>query len=114
MHTLNMHPHESLTEVTHKEVFSRVNPSIDYFRVFGSLAYTYIPSYMQTKHEPTNKRGVFFGYGDEHKGYRIFIHSERRNILYRDVIFDEFGYKMTFNTIGIEVQLDVPKDSDKS
>jgi hypothetical protein len=42
---------------------------------------------MRIKLEPTNKRGVFVGYGDEHKGYIIFIPSERRTIFCRDVIF---------------------------
>ena len=113
MHTLKKCPHESLMEVTPEEAFSGVNPFVDYFRVFGSPAYTYIPSDMKTKLEPTSKIGVFLGYGDEHKGYRIFIPSERRTILCRDVIFYEFGYKMTSNILGIEVHPDVPKTSDK-
>jgi hypothetical protein len=82
--------------------------------VFGSLAYTYIPSDMRTKLEPTNNRGVFVGYGDEHKGYIIFIPSERRTTFCKYVVFDEFSYKMAPNTFGIEVHPDVPKVNDKA
>jgi hypothetical protein len=86
VHTLNKCPHKSLREVTPKEAFSGIKPSVDYFRVFGSPKYSYIPSDMRKKLEPTNKRDVFVGYGDEHKGYIIFVPSERRTIFCRDVI----------------------------
>jgi hypothetical protein len=75
--------------------------------VFGSPTYSYRPYDMRTKLEPTSKKGVFVGYGDAHKGYRIFVPSERRTIFCRNVIFYQFSYKMTSNTPGMEVQLDV-------
>jgi hypothetical protein len=44
----------------------------------------------------------------------IFFRSDRRTIFCSDVIFDEFGYKMTSNTLGMKVQLDVQKTSDEA
>ncbi|KAJ4723126.1 Retrovirus-related Pol polyprotein from transposon TNT 1-94 [Melia azedarach] len=39
--------------------------------------------------EPRAKKGVFVGYGDGVKGYRIWSPSEKRVILSRNVVFDE-------------------------
>ncbi|GKD40377.1 retrovirus-related pol polyprotein from transposon TNT 1-94 [Tanacetum coccineum] len=41
------------------------------------------------KLDPRGEKGIFMGYGDEVKGYRIWSPLERRVILSRDVTFDE-------------------------
>jgi hypothetical protein len=48
---------------------------------------------MHTKLEPTKGEVCFLG---------------------MDVIFDEFGYKMTSNTLGMQVDLDMPKSYDEA
>ena len=45
--------------------------------------------------EPRAKKGVFVGYGDGFKGYRIWSPSENRVILSKNVVFDE---KSMFNS----------------
>jgi hypothetical protein len=46
---------------------------------------------------------MFVGYSDESKAFRIFFPGERKTILFRNVIFDESGFKMTYNTLGEKV-----------
>ncbi|GJU69290.1 retrovirus-related pol polyprotein from transposon TNT 1-94 [Tanacetum coccineum] len=41
------------------------------------------------KLDPQGEKGIFMGYGDDVKGYRIWSPLERRVILTRDVTFDE-------------------------
>jgi len=39
--------------------------------------------------KPRAKKGVFMGYGDKVKGFKILSLSERKVILSRDAIFNE-------------------------
>ncbi|GJR59569.1 retrotransposon protein, putative, ty1-copia subclass [Tanacetum coccineum] len=55
-------------------------------RVFGCPAYYHVSD---GKLNPRANKGIFMGYGDRVKGYRIWSPSERRVILSRDVTFDE-------------------------
>ncbi|GJW20938.1 retrovirus-related pol polyprotein from transposon TNT 1-94 [Tanacetum coccineum] len=61
---------------------------VDYskLRVFGCPAYYHVSD---GKLNPRANKGIFMGYGDGVKGYRIWSPSERRVILSRDVTFDE-------------------------
>jgi len=43
------------------------------------------------KLEPKAKKGLFMGYGDGVKGFQVLSPSERKDILSRDVIFDELS-----------------------
>ncbi|XP_074291218.1 uncharacterized protein LOC141617993 [Silene latifolia] len=62
--------------------------SADYsiLRAFGSTSYYHVS---ESKLEPQAKKGLFMGYGDDVKGYRIWSPSEGRVILSRNVVFDE-------------------------
>ena len=50
--------------------------------------YTY-PKKKRTKLEPSWKRGIFIGYSENSKGYRIYILGQRSVEIRRDVIFEE-------------------------
>lgn len=67
VHILNRRLHKSLRDVTTEEVFPGVKPSADHLRVFGSPAYSYIPSDKRTKLEATSKRGMFVENSDDYK-----------------------------------------------
>ncbi|GKC05160.1 transposable element, partial [Tanacetum coccineum] len=55
-------------------------------RVFRCPAYYHVS---EGKLDPRGEKGIFMGYGDGVKGYRIWSPFERRVILSRDVTFDE-------------------------
>ena len=62
---------------------------VDYsnLKVFGCPIYYHIN---ESKLEPRARKGVFLGYGDRVKGYKIWSpSSENRVIISRNVIFDE-------------------------
>ena len=39
--------------------------------------------------EPSNKKGLFVGYSETSKSYKIYIVGERKTIVSRDVKFEE-------------------------
>jgi hypothetical protein len=58
-------------------------------RIFGCITYSYVPSEKRTKLEPTTERGIFVGYSETSKAFRIYLPSLRKTVLRRDVRFEE-------------------------
>ena len=44
---------------------------------------------INTKMEPSRKKGIFVGYSDTSKAYRIYVPGQRQIEVSRDVTFDE-------------------------
>ena len=57
----NMTLHRALGHVTPEEDFSGKKPDVGHFRIFGCIAYSYVPKEKRTKLEPTVEKGVFVG-----------------------------------------------------
>ncbi|KAJ9547247.1 hypothetical protein OSB04_019790 [Centaurea solstitialis] len=68
------------------EVWSGKPEDYTGLRVFGCPSYYHVS---EGKLEPRSKKGLFMGYGDDVKGYRIWCLDKRKVILSRDVKFDE-------------------------
>ncbi|KAJ4711012.1 Retrovirus-related Pol polyprotein from transposon TNT 1-94 [Melia azedarach] len=68
------------------EVWSGKSADYSNLRAFGCTVYYHVN---EGKLEPRAKKGVFVGYGDGVKGYRIWSPSEKSVILSRNVVFDE-------------------------
>ena len=60
-----------------------------HFRIFGCLTYSHVLSEKRTKFEPTAERGIFVGYDETSKAFHIYLPSQRRVVVRRDVIFEE-------------------------
>ena len=60
-----------------------------HLRIFGCLTYSYIPKEKRTKLEPMAEKGIFVGYSETSKVFRIYIPSIRKVVLRRDVKFEE-------------------------
>jgi hypothetical protein len=65
--------HKALEAKTPEEVFTRIKPLVDYFRIFGSPVYIHIPKEKRTKLEPSRKKETFVGYSETSKSYMIYI-----------------------------------------
>jgi hypothetical protein len=72
----------------HKAVGS-MTPEVGHFRIFGCTTYSYVPSKKRTKLEPMAERGIFVGYSETSKAFRIYLPSLRKTVLRRDVRFEE-------------------------
>ncbi|KAJ4720195.1 Retrovirus-related Pol polyprotein from transposon TNT 1-94 [Melia azedarach] len=83
---INRGPHTGINLKTPFEVWSDKPADYSNLRAFGCTVYYHVN---EGKLEPRAKKGVFVGYGDGVKGYRIWSPSEKRVILSRNVVFDE-------------------------
>ena len=75
--------------MTPEECFSGKKPEVDHFRIFGSLTYSHVPSEKRIKLEPTTEKGIFVGYDETVKAFRIYLPSQRKVVVRRDVKFEE-------------------------
>ena len=87
MYIQNKCPHAILKDKTPEEVFSRIKPKVGHLRIFGCPVYIHVPKEKRTKMEPSGKKGVFVGYSENSKAYRIYVPGQRQIEVSRDVTF---------------------------
>ena len=85
----NRSPHAILGKKTPEEVFTSKKPAVDHMMIFGTLVYIHVPKEKRAKLEPSEKKGIFVGYNESSKVYRIYVPGQRYNEVSRDVIFHE-------------------------
>jgi hypothetical protein len=85
----NMFPHAILKDRTPEEVFSGIKPKFEHLRIFGGIVYIHVPKEKRTKMEPSGKKGVFVGYSENSKAYRINVPGQRQIEVSKDVTFHE-------------------------
>jgi hypothetical protein len=78
-----------LKDKTPEEVFSGIKPEVGHLRIFGCPVYIHVPKEKRTKMEPSGKKGVFVGYSENSKAYRIYVPGQRQIEVSRDVTFHE-------------------------
>jgi transposase InsO family protein len=72
------------------ELWSGRKPSVKYFRIFGCLAYATLPRpNWKGKFSPRALKGVFVGYDEGRKAYRIWSEEQQKILHSRDVRFVE-------------------------
>ena len=79
--------------MTHEEFFLGKKPKVSHFQIFGSLTYSHVPSEKRTKLEPTTEKGIFVGYDETVKDFRIYLPSQRKVVVRRDVKFEERAFR---------------------
>ena len=87
MYIQNRSPHAILGERTPEEVFTSKKPAVDHMRIFATPVYIDVPKEKRAKLEPSRKKGIFVGYSESSKAYRIYVPGQRYIEVNRDVIF---------------------------
>jgi hypothetical protein len=64
-------------------------PEVGHLRIFGCPVYIHIPKEKKTRIEPSGKKGVFVGYSENSKAYKIYVLGQRQIKVSRDVTFHE-------------------------
>ena len=64
-------------------------PYVSHMRMFGSIIYIHVPDQKKRKLDIKAKRGVFVGYSNQSKGYRVLILENEKIEVSRDVEFEE-------------------------
>jgi hypothetical protein len=73
----NRSPHHILNNITPKEAFTKVNPEIGHFRIFGCPIYFHVPKEKRFKLDTSGRKGTFVGYNESSKEYQIYILGQR-------------------------------------
>ncbi|KMQ89005.1 retrotransposon expressed [Lasius niger] len=64
-------------------------PRLDHMRIFGSTVYVLDKNTNKDKFDARSNKGIFIGYPEESKGYRVWFPDSRKIIIARDVKFLE-------------------------
>ena len=83
----NRCPTNSLNGKTPFEMWTGKIPYVGYFREFGCPVYSLNREPNKKKFEERSKKGIFIGYDEKSKAYRIWLPKERRIDISRDVKF---------------------------
>jgi hypothetical protein len=70
-------------------MFSIKNPEVSHLNIFGCPVFVHIPKDRITKLDPSGKKGIFVGYCEISKAFRIYILGYHHIEISRDVTFDE-------------------------
>jgi hypothetical protein len=77
-----------------------VKLEMSHFFIFGCLFYIHVPIEKRTKLYPSIRKGLFAGYSEISKAYKVFISEHRKTIISRDVKFEEdFASKKSHDPI---------------
>jgi transposase InsO family protein len=66
-------PHSALGFKTPKEMFSRKKLEVSHLKIFDYLVFVHISKERRTKMDPSGKKGIFVGYCEVSKAFRIYI-----------------------------------------
>ena len=81
--------HSALGFKTPEEMFSGKKPEVSHLKIFGSQVFAHIPKEKRTKLDPSGKKGIFVGYCEVSKAFRVYIPGYHHIEISRDVTFDE-------------------------
>ena len=84
----NRSPHATLNMTPFEKLF-QVKPRVDHLRVFGCTAFVKIPDEKRKKLDPKAQKGIFVGYPEGCKGYKVYIPATHQMVRSRDVKFSE-------------------------
>jgi hypothetical protein len=81
--------HSALGFKNPEEMFTEKKPEVSHLKIFSCPVFIHIPKEKRNKLEPFKKKGIFVGYCEVSKAFRIYIPGHRHIEISRDVTFDE-------------------------
>lgn len=89
VHVLNRSLTLAVINKTPEEAWSGVNPSVEYFSVFGCISHVHVPDSKRTKLDDKSLSCVLLGVSEESKAYKLYDPVSQRIRISRDVVFEE-------------------------
>jgi hypothetical protein len=97
--------------MTPEESFSGKKPNVENLRIFGCPVYSHIPKDKRNKLQTSGKKGIFVGYNDSSKDYRIYIPEQHKIEVSRDVTFNErMVFKKSIEETIEEEEIEEPNE----
>jgi hypothetical protein len=112
---LNRLPTRALQHKTPYEVWHGYKPSLQNLKVFGCLCFTHIPQVKRDKLDRKAKAGIFVGYSNVTKGYRVYQPATEKVIISRDIKFveaEKWNFEDTTSNASKEIMQDFDEDVD--
>jgi hypothetical protein len=81
--------HSALGFKTPKEMFTGKKPEVSHLKIFGFPVFLHISKEKRTQLDPSRKKGIFVGYREISKSFKIYIPGYHHIEINRDVTFDE-------------------------
>jgi hypothetical protein len=103
--------HSKIDKSPYEEFWGK-RPKIDWMRTYGSTCWAMIPKTLRKKGDYKATEGIFVGYFDDSKAYKIWIPRTRSIIKSRDVIFDEMVHIQRVTLHDIKEQEKSPWSND--
>ncbi|KAG2764376.1 hypothetical protein Pcac1_g24122 [Phytophthora cactorum] len=90
----NRLPSPKIEHKTPFEIVYKAKPSVKHMRVFGCRTYILTPKEKRLKWDPKARAGLFLGYEEVSKAYRLYDIEAGQVVISHDVNFDEstFGH----------------------
>uniref|UniRef100_A0AAV1U9V9 Reverse transcriptase Ty1/copia-type domain-containing protein n=1 Tax=Peronospora matthiolae TaxID=2874970 RepID=A0AAV1U9V9_9STRA len=85
----NCLPSPKCQDQTPFEIVSGFRPSVKHMRVFGCRTFVLTPKEKRSKWDPKAREGLFMGYEEVSKAYRVYDIEADQVVISRDVTFDE-------------------------
>jgi len=73
----NRCPHRVVKDKSPEEAFTGVKPEARHLRIFGCPVYIHVPHEKRSKLDPSGLKGIFVGYSETLKGYRVYVPGHR-------------------------------------
>uniref|UniRef100_A0AAV1V9M7 Integrase catalytic domain-containing protein n=1 Tax=Peronospora matthiolae TaxID=2874970 RepID=A0AAV1V9M7_9STRA len=100
----NRLPSPKIDHKTPFEIVYKSKPSVKHMRVFGCRALILKPREKRLKWDPKAREGVFMGYEEASKAYRVYDIGADQVVISRDITFDESTF---------DFSMDRPSDDDE-
>ena len=81
--------HSSLGFKNPEKMYAGKKHELGHLKIFGCPVYVHILKEKRTKLDPSGKKGIFVGYCEVSKSFRIYISGFHHIDICRDVTFDE-------------------------
>jgi hypothetical protein len=101
----------------HHGAFTGKKPEVGHFRIIGCLVYCHVPSDKRTKLDSTTTKGIFIGYSETSKAYRVYVPTSKKTVVRRDVRFEEeksFSKSYDVPAIAGDQEMVAPKEEQES
>ena len=72
-------------------MFTGKNLEVSHLKIFGYPVFIHIPKEKRNKMNPSGKKGIFVGYCEVSKAFRIYIPGQHHIKISKDVTFDEYA-----------------------
>ena len=95
-------------------MFFSKKPEVSHLRIFGCPVYIHISKEKRKKLDPSGRKGIFVGYFEILKAYRIYFPGFKKIDINRDIKFDEDSSYKKYVKRPIEepIETEVPRIHD--